>query len=81
MSINGYVNFKKIRFIIESDALMRIAVLIKKIKGLALFGSHASAFLQSIERDNFKSIQVSDLNKLSTEKVFERLSKKLQDQA
>ena len=42
------------------------------IKGLALFGSHASAFLQSIERDNFKSIQVSDLNKLSTEKVFER---------
>ena len=50
------------------------------IKGLALFGAHASAFLQSIERDNFKSIQVSDLNKLSTEKVFEKLSQKLQDQ-
>ena len=45
-----------------------------KAKGLALFGSHASAFLQSIERENFKSIQVSDLNKLSAEKVFEKLS-------
>ena len=43
-------------------------------KGLTLFGSHASAFLQSIERENFKSIQVSDLNKLSAEKVFEKLS-------
>jgi len=43
-------------------------------KGLTLFGSHASAFLQSIERKNFKSIQVSDLNKLSAEKVFEKLS-------
>jgi len=42
-------------------------------KGITLFGSHKSAFLQSIERDNFKAIQVSDLNKLSTEKVFERL--------
>ncbi len=44
------------------------------VKGLALFGAHKSAFLQSIERENFKPIQVSDLNKLSTEKVFERLS-------
>jgi len=45
-----------------------------KAKGLTLFGSHASAFLQSIERENFKSIQVNDLNKLSAEKVFEKLS-------
>ena len=44
-----------------------------KTKGLSLFGSHASAFLQSIERENFKYIQVSDLNKLSAEKVFEKL--------
>ena len=43
-------------------------------KGLTLYGSHTSAFLQSIERENFKSIQVSDLNKLSAEKVFEKLS-------
>ena len=46
-------------------------------KGLTLFGSHTSAFLQSIERNNFKAIQVSDLNKLSAEKVFEKLSKEL----
>ncbi len=46
-------------------------------KGLALFGSHASAILQSIERENFKAIQVSDLHNLSAEKVFEKLLKKL----
>tara|TARA_Y100000741_G_scaffold233369_1_gene178316 strand:+ start:818 stop:1759 length:942 start_codon:yes stop_codon:yes gene_type:complete len=46
-------------------------------KGLTLFGSHKSAILQSIERDKFKAIQVSDLNKLSAEKVFENLSKEL----
>ena len=46
-------------------------------KGLTLFGSHASAFLQSIERENFKAIQVSDLNKLSAEKVFEKLFNQL----
>ena len=43
-------------------------------KGLCLFGSHKSALLQSIERDNFKPIQVSDLAKLSSENVFEKLS-------
>ena len=42
-------------------------------KGLCLFGSHKSAFLQSIERENFKPIQVSDLTKLSSENVFEKL--------
>ncbi len=46
-------------------------------KGITLFGSHKSAFLQSIERDNFKAIQVSDLNKLSADKVFENLLKSL----
>ena len=44
------------------------------VKGLTLFGHHASAYLQSIERENFKAIQVSDLKKLSAEKVFEKLS-------
>ena len=43
-------------------------------KGLALFGSHTTAFKVSIERENFKVIQVSDLSKLLAEKVFERLS-------
>ena len=40
-------------------------------KGLSLFGSHTTAYKVSIERQNFKAIQVSDLNKLSPEKVFE----------
>ena len=43
-------------------------------KGLALFGAHTTAEKVSIERVNFKAIQVSDLSKLSAEKVFERLS-------
>ena len=43
-------------------------------KGLALFGPHTTAYKVSIERENFKAIQVSDLSKLSAEKVFERLS-------
>ncbi len=47
------------------------------VKGVALFGSHTTAFKVSIERENFKAIQVSDLNKLSPEKVFEYLIKSL----
>ena len=43
-------------------------------KGVALFGAHTTAYKVSIERENFKAIQVSDLSKLSAEKVFERLS-------
>ena len=41
------------------------------VKGLVLHGPHKSAKLQSIERENFKAIQVADLNKLSHQKVFE----------
>ena len=43
-------------------------------KGLTLFGKHTTAFKVSIERENFKPIQVNDLSKLSAEKVFERMS-------
>jgi len=42
-------------------------------KGLTLFGKHTTAYKVSVERENFKAIQVSDLNNLSAEKVFERL--------
>ncbi len=42
-------------------------------KGLSLFGKHTSAYKVSIERDNFKAIQVADLNNLTAEKVFEQL--------
>tara|TARA_B100001027_G_scaffold14549_1_gene8773 strand:+ start:439 stop:1371 length:933 start_codon:yes stop_codon:yes gene_type:complete len=42
-------------------------------RGLTLFGSHTTAKKVSIERENFKAIQVNDLNKLSAEKVFEKI--------
>ena len=44
------------------------------VKGITLFGKHTTALKVSIERENFKAIQVDDLNKLSVEKVFERIS-------
>ena len=46
-------------------------------KGLTLFGKHTTAIKVSIEREKFKPIQVDDLNKLSAEKVFERLASSL----
>ena len=46
-------------------------------KGLTLFGSHTTAHKVSIERENFKAIQVSDLNKLSANKVFEKIEEKI----
>ena len=45
--------------------------------GLTLFGKHTTAYKVSIERENFKAIQVNDLNNLSAEKVFERLTNSL----
>ena len=41
--------------------------------GLALFGKHTTAFKVSIERENFKAIQVNDLEKLSAAKVLEKI--------
>ena len=46
-------------------------------KGLTLFGKHTTAYKVSIERENFKAIEVTDLQKLSAEKVFERLTNSL----
>ena len=43
------------------------------VKGIALFGSHTTAYKVSIEREKFKAIQVSDLNKLSARKVFQKI--------
>ena len=42
-------------------------------KGIALFGSHTTAHKVSIERKDFKPIQVNDLSNLSAEKVFEKI--------
>ena len=46
-------------------------------QGLTLFGQHTTAYKVSIETKKFKAIQVSDLNNLSAEKVFERLNNSL----
>ena len=42
-------------------------------KGLTLFGKHTTAYKVSIERKNFKAIQVDDLEKLSSAKVLEKI--------
>ena len=47
------------------------------VKGLTLFGKHTTAYKVSIERENFKAIEVGDLNNLSAEKVLERLANSL----
>ena len=46
-------------------------------KGLTLFGKHTTAYKVSIERENFKPIEVTDLKNLIAERVFERLSNSL----
>ena len=59
-------------FVISNDTgPAHIAAHLNK-KGLVLFGSHTTAKKVSIETENFKAIQVSDLSKLSAEKVFEK---------
>tara|TARA_B110000438_G_C15691499_1_gene596970 strand:+ start:35 stop:976 length:942 start_codon:yes stop_codon:yes gene_type:complete len=44
-------------------------------KGVALFGKHTTGYKVSIERENFKVIQVDDLEKLTVNNVFEKLKK------
>ena len=64
---------KKSSFVIANDTGPAHMAAHLNSKGLTLFGSHTSAKKVSIERENFKAIQVSDLNKLSAEKVFEKI--------
>ena len=64
---------KKSSFVVANDTGPAHMTAHLNAKGLALFGSHTTAKKVSIERDNFKAIQVSDLNKLSAEKVFEKI--------
>ena len=42
-------------------------------KGITLFGHHTTAIKVSIETDNFKAMQVSDLSKLSAKSVMEKI--------
>ena len=43
------------------------------VRGITLFGEHTSAKKVSIEREKFKAIQVSNLEKLSANKVLEKI--------
>ena len=44
-------------------------------RGITLFGKHTTAYKVSIERENFKVIQVPDLEKLTANTVFEKIKK------
>ena len=65
---------KKSSFVVANDTGPAHITAHTGTKGLALFGKHTTAYKVSIERENFKAIEVTDLNNLSAEKVFERLS-------
>ena len=66
---------KDSQFVIANDTGPAHMAAHLNVKGLALFGSHTTAHKVSIERENFKAIQVSDLKELSAEKVFEYFKK------
>ena len=68
---------KESSFIISNDTGPAHMAAHLGVKGLTLFGKHTTAHKVSIERENFKFIQVNDLNKLSAAKVFERLKKQM----
>ena len=65
---------KKSSFVIANDTGPAHMTAHLNTKGITLFGSHTTAKKVSIERENFKAIQVSDLNKLSAEKVLEKIT-------
>ena len=68
---------KESSFVVANDTGPAHMAAHLKAKGISLFGAHTTAFKVSIERENFKAIQVNDLSKLSPEKVFERLKEKI----
>ena len=68
---------KKSSFVIANDTGPAHITAHTGTRGLTLFGKHTTAYKVSIERENFKAIEVSDLNNLSAEKVFEKLTNSL----
>ena len=64
---------KNSSFVVANDTGPAHMAAHQKVKGVALFGGHTTAYKVSIEREDFKAIQVNDLKKLSPEKVFKRL--------
>ena len=65
---------KKSSFVIANDTGPAHMAAHLGAKGLTLFGSHTTAYKVSIERENFKAIQVNDLTKLTTDKVLEKIN-------
>ena len=68
---------KESNFIIANDTGPAHMAAHLHSKGLTLFGSHTTAYKVSIERENFKAIQVENLNKLSPDKVLEYIINKI----
>ena len=71
---NPYPLIKNSSFVVANDTGPAHISAHLDAKGIALFGSHTTAYKVSIERENFKAIQAPELSKLSAEKVFERVS-------
>ena len=65
---------KKSAFVIANDTGPAHMSAHLNAKGIALFGSHTTAEKVSIETKNFKAIQVHDLNKLSPQRVMDKIS-------
>ena len=68
---------KQSSFVIANDTGPAHMAAHLNTKGLVLFGSHTTAYKVSIERENFKAIQVTDLKNLSADKVFEYFLKSI----
>ena len=68
---------KESSFIVANDTGPAHMAAHLNVKGLTLFGSPTTAYKVSIERENFKPIQVENLEKLGSEKVFEYLVNKI----
>jgi len=66
---------KESSFVIANDTGPAHIAAHLNANGLTLFGKHTTAYKVSIETENFKVIQVSDLVKLSANNVFERFKK------
>ena len=66
---------KDSQFVIANDTGPAHMAAHLNVKGLTLFGSHTTAHKVSIERENFKAIQVNDLKELGVEKIFEYFKK------
>ena len=75
MQLAGLI--KNANYVIANDTGPAHMAAHLNVNGLTLFGSHTTAHKVSIEREKFKAIQVLDLNKLTAQKVFEKIEEKI----